>query len=273
MICLHNYAVLPTTLHGNGVHLLWVFEVSTRLFGTYECVKCPPVSWVHTNVRSVHQFLGYIRMFEVSTSFLSTYECSKCPPVFWVHTNVRSVHQFLGYILMFEVSTSFLGTYECPSVSWYTHNRTNNWSDISASLIVKLWRSLSVVATWHSYTIYFVINSIGKESLCTSKLEVVTCSWDQFCNSNARCWCITFQNLTVFIWHLGMEVTLGVSSWSIYIKSRNTHCDPNLSLGPHLSLCSGAGRCHPSDKQTSSRRHQLSFHHVTARISLCACSL
>jgi hypothetical protein len=253
-----------------SVHqFLWyvrIFEVSTSFFGTYECSKCPPVSLVRTNVRNVHQFLWYVRMFEVSTSFFGTYECSKCPPVSLVHTNVRSVHQFLGCVRMFEVSVSFFGSYECSKcllVSlvhtngrsvrqflcvhtnarsvhqflWYIRmfvrfvlmdNHTKNWSDIFGTR-VKIWRSLSVEAAWHPYTIYFLTNSVGRESLCTSKLEAVT-QLDRTINDLVPeistviempiAGCITLQDRTLLLWRLGMELAL--SSGSIYIQSRNT---------------------------------------------------
>ena len=108
-----------------------MFETSTSFLGTYQCSKCP-LSRVHTNVRNVHHFLGYLPKFHVPTISRVHNECSKRLPVTWVSTNVRSVH-FLGYIRIFETftslntlrifetSTSCVGTYKrpgCPSFSW-----------------------------------------------------------------------------------------------------------------------------------------------------------
>jgi hypothetical protein len=101
------------------------FQVSTIFRVHNECPKRLPVSWVPTNVRSVYS-LGYIRMFETSPISLGTYQSSKCPLFFGYITSVRNVYQYLGYLPLFEVST-FTDTYECSKRSpvWILKNIRN----------------------------------------------------------------------------------------------------------------------------------------------------
>ena len=79
-----------------------MFDTSNSLLGTCQCSKCP-------------LFLGYIRMLKF-TGYLSMFKVST---ISWVHTNVRNVQQFVEYLRMSELS-NFLGTYELLCLSHST---------------------------------------------------------------------------------------------------------------------------------------------------------